>query len=222
MKRYRPPKSKWRRRLIAAAVLLVVVCISVWLHCNLTAVIRSVAETAMRSAAASAVNDAVYATLADRTRYEDLVTVTRDGEGNILSLTANSYEINRIARDTASYAQSRLQARGEEGIEIPLGALTGVEAWAGFGPRFSVKIIPVSTVTCRFLSGFEGAGINQTRHSVYLEVAADVSIVMPGGTDGFTLRSQVLLCESVLVGKIPEVYLESELFGGGYDLVPAA
>ena len=108
----------------------------------------------------------------------------------------------------------------EDGIQVPLGAFTGVEAWAGFGPKITLKIIPISNVECRFVSEFEGAGINQTKHSIYLEIVADISIIMPSGTSNFASLTEVLICESVLVGKVPDTYLQADIFGNGYDLVP--
>ena len=103
---------------------------------------------------------------------------------------------------------------------MPLGALSGVEAWAGFGPKIHLKIIPISNVSCKFVSEFEGAGINQTKHSIYLEIVADISIIMPSGTSNFASLTEVLVCESVLVGKVPETYLQADIFGEGFTLTP--
>ncbi len=174
----------------------------------------------MRSITTVAVNDAVYYTLSDNVRYEDLVEVTRGADGNVQSITSNALQINRIARDAAYLSQENLTKMSESGIDVPLGAFTGVEAWAGFGPKINIKIIPISNVECKFVSGFEEAGINQTKHSIYLEIVADISIIMPSGTSNFASLTQVLICESVLVGKVPDSYLQADIFGHGYDLVP--
>ena len=174
----------------------------------------------MRSITTVAVNDAIYYTLSDRVRYEDLVTVSHDEAGNIASITSNAFQINRIARDTAYMSQENLKKMSEGGIEVPLGALTGIEAWAGFGPRINIKIIPISNVSCRFVSNFADAGINQTKHSIYLEIVADISIVMPSGTSNFASLTEVLICESVLLGKVPDTYLQADIFGKGFTLAP--
>lgn len=174
----------------------------------------------MRSITTVAVNDAVYYTLSDKIRYEDLITVSRDEQGNITGITSNSFEINRIARDTAYMSQQNLTAMSEAGVEVPLGAFFGIEAWAGFGPRIKIKIVPISNVECRFASTFTEAGVNQTKHSIYLEIVADISIIMPSGTRNFASMTEVLICESVLVGKVPDTYLQTDLFGNGYTLAP--
>ena len=220
VKRYRRPKNKWRRRISLALVALFLITIIVLLHVNITRVLISVAEASMRSITTVAVNDAVYYTLSDQLRYEDLVEVSRDSEGNITGITSNSFQINRIARDTAYVSQENLQKMSEDGVEVPLGAFFGIEAWAGFGPRFKMKIIPISNVACSFASTFAEAGVNQTKHSIYLEIVADISIISPSGTRNFASLTEVLICESVLVGKVPDTYLQADIFGNGYTLAP--
>lgn len=174
----------------------------------------------MRSITTVAVNDAVYYTLSDKVRYDDLITVSRDNEGRITGIVSNSFEINRIARDTAYMSQQNLTAMSEAGVRVPLGAFFGIEAWAGFGPSIHMKIIPISNVECKFASKFEQAGVNQTKHSIYLEIVADISIIMPSGTRNFASMTEILICESVLVGKVPDTYLQADLFGDGYSLAP--
>ena len=200
--------------------MLALVLIIVLLHVNITRVLISVAEASMRSITTVAVNDAVYYTLSDKIRYEELITVSTDGEGKITGITSNSFEINRIARDTAYMSQQNLTKMSEAGVNVPLGAFFGIEAWAGFGPSINIKIIPISNVECRFASTFAEAGVNQTKHSIYLDIVADISIIMPSGTRNFASLTEVLICESILVGKVPDTYLQADIFGGGYTLAP--
>ena len=206
--------------MILAGILLFLVALVVIVHVNLTGVLKSIAEASMRSITTVAVNDAIYYTLSDGLRYEDLVNVERGEDGEIRSITSNSFQINRIARDTAYMSQQNLQRMSEGGIDVPLGAFFGIEAWAGFGPKINMQIIPISNVSCEFASEFVSEGINQTKHSIYLEVVADISIVMPSGTSNFASLTEVLICESVLVGRVPDSYFQADLFGKGYSLAP--
>ena len=149
-----------------------------------------------------------------------MVTLYRDNDGKIVSLATNPLKINKIARDTASISQSNLKNLSLNGIPIPLGALTGIEAFAGVGPTVNFRIIPVSSVTCDFSSSFESVGINQTKHSIYLNVIADISIVMPSRTENFAVITEILVGESVIVGQIPDAYLQSDIFGNKANLSP--
>lgn len=220
MKKYCSVKTKKRRRILIWLVVLFFVFLIVFILSNVTKVLKSIAEASMRSITTVAVNDAIYYTLSDRVRYEGLVTVERDENGAILAITSNAFQINRIARDTAYMSQQNLMKMSEGGVSVPLGALTGIEVLAGFGPQLNVSIIPISNVECRFSSQFEEAGINQTKHSIYLEVIADISIIMPSGTSNFASLTEVLICESVLIGTVPDTYLQTDIFGNGYDLTP--
>ena len=211
---------KIKRRVAAAVICLFFIGIVVLLHRNVTNVLKSIAEASMRSITTVAVNDAVYYTLSDKLRYEDLVGIERSDGGEIQAISSNAFQINRIARDTAYMSQEKLNKMSEDGVEVPLGALSGVEAWAGFGPKIHLKIIPISNVSCKFVSKFDAAGINQTKHSIYLEIVADISIIMPSGTSNFASLTEVLVCESVLVGKVPETYLQADIFGEGFTLTP--
>ena len=217
-------RKKRRRRKIAAVVsclLLLCVLLAVYFQHNVTKVLISVSEATMRAHTTVAINDAVYYTLSDGVRYEDLVTVERNDAGEVTALSADSLKINKIARDGASISQSNLKNLSLNGIPVPLGALTGIEALAGFGPRIYLRIIPVSSVTCEFSSQFESVGINQTKHSLYLNVIADISIVMPSRTENFAVTTDILVCECILIGKVPDVYLQGDIFGNKLPLTPS-
>ena len=222
---YTPKRKKHRRRTrrwvcILLALLLLSVLLFIHFQRNVTRVLISISEATMRASTTIAVNDAVYYTLSDEIRYEDLVTVTRDKEGEIVAVAANPLKINKIARDTASISQSNLKNLSLNGIPIPLGALTGIEAFAGLGPSIHFRIIPVSSVSCDYSSTFDSVGINQTKHSIYSNVIADISIVMPSRTENFAVATEILIGESVLVGQVPDAYLQSDVFGNKPTLSP--
>lgn len=217
----RKKKSRKRKLLFALFIFLVIiVLLIVHFQRNVTRVLISISEATMRACTTVAVNDAVYYTLSDEIRYEDLVHITRSETGEILSLSANPLKINKIARDTASISQSNLKNLSLNGIPVPLGALTGIEAFAGLGPDIHFRIIPVSSVTCTFSSAFESVGINQTKHSIYLHVIADISIVMPSRTKNFAVTTEILVGEWILLGSVPDAYLQSDIFNNKSDLSP--
>ena len=75
-------------------------------------------------------------------------------------------------------------------------------------------------MSCDFTSTFESVGINQTKHSIYLNVIADISIVMPSRTENFAVPTEILVGESVIVGQVPDAYLQSDIFGSKLNLSP--
>lgn len=96
-------------------------------------------------------------------------------------MTADAQRINTIARDAAYLAQKNFKALAEAGVKVPLGAFSGIEALSGFGPPVTFKLLPVGAAHCSFRSAFTSAGINQTRHAVYLDIVLDITVVLPCG-----------------------------------------
>lgn len=209
-----------RFKIIFVLICLLTIGTLVYFQRNVTKVLISISEATIRSITTVAVNDAIYYTLNDAMRYDDLISIVRDIDGNVTSITTDSLKINRIARDTAYLSQENLTKMSAEGIMVPIGALTGIEALAGFGQKINIKIIPISNVECRFVSKFRQAGINQTLHSLYLEIVSDISIILPSKSTNLASTIEVLICESVITGKIPDVYLQASMSGENGVLVP--
>ena len=215
--RYRRYRRPARKRKIFAVVfsLAALIAVVIYFQKNVSGILFSLSEASVHALTVQAANEAVSETLAWNTiDYDKLVEVTRDGEGRILSLEANMQALNLFARQTATVAMSKLSVACEGGVRVPLGAFTGIEVLAGFGPKVTFQIIPVGTVLCDFFSDFRTAGLNQTLHSIYLVVTATVSIVMPSETREVSSETQVLVCESVIVGEVPDAYFGNGLFGG--------
>lgn len=209
-----------RFKIIFVLICLLTIGTLVYFQRNVTKVLISISEATIRSITTVAVNDAIYYTLNDAMRYDDLISIVRDSDGNVTSITTDSLKINRIARDTAYLSQENLTKMSAEGIMVPIGALTGIEALAGFGQKINIKIIPISNVECRFVSKFRQAGINHTLHSLYLEIVSDISIILPSKSTNLASTIEVLICESVITGKIPDVYLQASMSGENGVLVP--
>ena len=207
-------------KIIIAVISLLLIGLALFFQRNVTKILISISEATIRSVTTVAVNDAIYYTLNDSVRYDDLIHITYDEAGDVSTITTDSLKINKIARDTAYLSQENLTKMSAEGIQVPIGALTGVEALAGFGKKINIKIIPIANVSCRFVSKFADAGINQTKHSLYLEIVSDISIILPEKTSNLASTIEVLICESVIAGKIPDTYLQASLAGSGGTLVP--
>ena len=214
MKKHR--KRRFRIKIIVFLVLFAVGWGFYSFRSNAQDVVLAVSRSRIRAITMTSVNLAIYETL-NGVSYSDLMTVERNAEGDIILLAANAAKINRVARDTAFYSQKNLEQFGMQGIEIPAGAFTGSQLLAGFGPEVSIKIIPVGSVDCEFFSEYQSVGINQTLHRIYLEAEAVVDIILPGSSVTVNVPTQVFVCESVLVGKVPETFLSANKLGNGYE-----
>ena len=142
--------------------------------------------------------------------YEDLVKIEKDKAQNIKLLKLNTVKINMLASEIAYNVQQELYKTENNQIKIPIGSITGLKYLVGFGPKINISIYPVGSVTTKFNSEFNSAGINQTIHRIYLDVSCKVTIVTPYDKIESEITNQVLMTELVIVGNIPETYYNLE------------
>lgn len=142
--------------------------------------------------------------------YENLVSVDRDADGRVLSITSDIPKMNWLKAGIISDVQKGLDGTGESDVEIPLGTLLGSHLFHGYGPRIPLKITLAGNVKADFKSAFESAGINQTRHRIFLSVGASVYSFLPGVSETTDVSTDVLVAETVIVGEVPEVLVDSK------------
>lgn len=217
MKRFRRKKiiitALTALALFAAAVVLIAAVK------NASSILLKTASATAKSAADSAANDAVFSTIGG-VSYGDFVSIERDDNGKILSITSNAAAVNKTARRIVALTEELFDGIISRGAEIPIGAFTGISFFSGVGAKIKVGVNAVCAVECKFVSSFETAGINQTKHSIYLIVVEDVTVATFNYTDNFAVSSQTLICESVIVGEIPEIYMQSGTLSEKFNLVP--
>lgn len=213
--------KKRGRLLIVSAVLLVVLALCWWyLDGNLTRVILSLADARARSLAVQVLNEAVEETLASGVKYDQLMIVSTGEDGHVRLIQANTAEMNRLASHVTLLAQQHLEELEEQAISVPLGSALGVPILAGAGPKIQVQILPVGAVMPRFDTEFQTAGINQTRHKVLLTLTATVRLVIPTGSSTLQATTQMAVAESIVVGQVPESFVDLNTDSDMLDLIP--
>lgn len=170
--------------------------------------ILSLTEARLRAIGVKALNDAVQETLGGGLIYTDLINIQKDNEGNITLISANAVVMNNLAAKTANCAQDKILNIGEQGINIPIGTIIGGQLLTGRGPAVKVKIEPVGSVTSEFKTEFEDAGINQTRHKIYLVMTATVKIVIGNTSQSVEILSEVLVSDTIIIGDVPQSYFQ--------------
>ena len=167
-----------------------------------------------------AVNLAVSNVINRTLSYDSLIDINYSQTGEIVSFSANQHEINSVAREIVKEAQNQMTYLGEDGLHLNMGTFTGIPFFIGRGPKISLRLVPIGAVTSKFDSKFSSVGINMTKHSLYLFVDVHVSIVLPIRAYDIYSTNQVLLAESIIVGKVPEVYLNGGSVGKSLNLIP--
>lgn len=202
---------------IAGFIAIFVFC-TVYFRANIVPTVMDSSVAQMRAITTNAVNIAATSVLNDGLTYDQLFEIEKDKDGKIAMIKANSPQINKIAREIANLAQANLDSLGTQEIQIAAGTFTGLALLMGFGPDVTIKITPIGTATCDFVSYFQSAGINQTLHKIYIDVYADVSIVTPIDQPTIQVKAEVLVCENMIVGEIPETYLNMKSISDMFSL----
>ena len=198
----------FRRSLRRLAVLALLLLLLGWLlERNLEQVILSMAHARAEAMATAYLNEAVRDIMGDQVSYEDMISVRTDSAGRVTMLQANAVRMNELATLAALEAQSHLESADAQSVSIPLGAALGIPFLSALGPRVQVRIVPVSAVSAAFSTEFESAGINQTRHKIYLSLHATVRLVIPPSARQVDLAGQMLIAESIIVGEVPQSFV---------------
>ena len=178
-------------------------------------VIRELARTQVMNSTSDLTNDAITEQMAQGTiAYDRMVYFEKDLEGRITALKTNMSEVNRLKTDILNIINDKVLALDSEDIGIPLGSLFLPELLSGKGPAIPVRVLSIRNSDAAFHSDFQNAGINQTLHQLIMEVSVDVSVLVLARTEHFTVTSQVVVAETVIVGQVPQTYLHT---GGNYE-----
>lgn len=195
------------KSLLVVLVLLVVLAL---LRSRLYPVIRSLAETQVKNTASDLINDAIAEQIAaGNIQYDRIVYFEKDLNGRITALKTNIGEINRLKTDVLNIINDEILSTDESSLGVAIGSLFLPEFLSGKGPKLPVKILVIRNSEADFYSDFSAAGINQTLHKLNMEVFLDVTVLVLGSTAEFTISSHMVVAETVIVGDVPETYLQT-------------
>ena len=203
------------RRVLAIALFLAVLLIVGFflLRRQYRDVIRELAETQVKNATSDLTNDAIAKQIEDGVvQYDRIVYFEKDLDGRITALKTNIGEVNRLKTDILNIINDEILALDNSDIGIPIGSLFLPELLSGRGPVIPVHILSIRNSDAVFHSNFTQAGINQTLHQVTMQVSIDVAVLVLGETTSFTMVTEVVIAETVIVGDVPNTFLQT----GGY------
>lgn len=177
-------------------------------------IIQELAETQVKNTTSDLTNDAIAKQIAEGViQYDRIVYFEKDLDGRITALKTNMSEINRLKTDILNIINDEILALDTSDIGIPLGSLFLPEFLSGRGPAIPVHILSIRNSDATFASNFSQAGINQTLHQLTMVVSVDVAILVLGQTSNFTVNSEVVVAQTVIVGDVPNMFLNT---GGNY------
>lgn len=204
---------RWRiRRLLRRLLVLFIVFLVLFfmLRSKYRLVIEDLAQTQVKNTTSDLTNDAIAKQIAaGDIQYDRIVFFEKDLDGRITALKTNMSEVNRLKTDILNIINDEILALDHSDIGIPLGSLFFPEFLSGRGPAIPVHILSIRNSDANFVSHFSQAGINQTLHRLNMEVSIDVAVLVLGQTSDFTMSSEVVVAETVIVGDVPQTFLQT-------------
>ena len=172
--------------------------------------IRGLAETQVRNVTSDLINDAIDKQIeSDHIQYDRMVYFEKDLNGRITALKTNMSEVNRLKTDILNIINDEILALDSSDMGIPIGSLVLPEVFAGRGPIIPIKIISIRNSDASFTSDFHEAGINQTLQQLNMHVSVDVAVLVLGKSNYFTVSSQVVVAETIIVGQVPDTFFQT-------------
>lgn len=210
-------KHIWLKIFVAITIVVCAICAYFHLYVNPQIVSTNIAH--IKANTTNIVDGAILKTLGGNT-YEDLISISKDSQGKITLISVNSKNVNALNNEIISFVQTALSVSNKLFFEVPLGCFTGIAALNSLGPNVKIQMTPIGSVSTKFVSKFSQAGINQTSHKIFLQITTEVCAIMPLYTQNVVVTSQVLVTESIIIGEVPDVYLNSNAINNALNLVP--
>ena len=176
--------------------------------------IHHLSETQITNATSDLINDAIDRQIEiGNIQYDRIVYFEKDLNGRITALKTNMSEVNRLKTDILNLINDEILALDSSQIGVPIGSLILPEFFSGKGPVIPVQIMAIRNSDAAFYSSFSEAGINQTLQRITMTVSVDVTVLVLGETNSFTVTSQVVVAETIIVGQVPDTFFQT---GGNY------
>lgn len=197
-------RKKKRRAMI---FLFFIIFLIVFFNFKIRPVIKSSASNKSRVIVSQTINESILKDMYEnRENYSEIMAMNKNDTGEVVSFTSNIEKINSLKSHVALTVGKALCNLKEKDTLIPLGTLSGIEFLNCKGPPIPLKISTSGNVYTDLKSDFWASGINQTLHRINLIIHTKVSVIMPGCSCSFETDNKVLIAETVILGRVPNLY----------------
>lgn len=200
-----------RFRTVFAIALIIVVAIAMAIRIS----VAPMAEQLIRTQVGNQASDAINAAIADCISngdfdYSKMVTVEKNAAGTVSAIQTNIAELNRLKTGVLEQIDKHLESLSLEQLGIPIGSIVLPELFSGRGPEIPVRVLAARSSDASFHNTFSDAGINQTLHSICIDVSVTVTVMTWTGTYDICVDSSVVAAQTVIVGTVPTTYFGME------------
>lgn len=209
IRKARRARRATRRFQIVAFVLTLVLALFAF-DARVGAAAQDAAEYYCQSLCTEAINSAVMQVLEENsglTKELDEVHYAENGSVQQIEVRADAVNLLRLRLTDA--ALESLTALENRSVSLRLGSLSGWSLLFGRGPSIPMRVIPLTAVTSEFHESFEGAGVNQTVHTLSVVLSVDMRVLYGVRCGDVHVESEVILSQSLIAGEVPGWYLRN-------------
>lgn len=209
MKYYRKKKLPSKLFILIIVTILIIFNLGIYFFNKIVfPSVLKISETMIKSKTIEKISETSIELFNDEFNYDEMIIINRDNEGNINLIQANTVKLNYLASKLSVECNKTLQSMGEVEMKVPLGWISKNSAFYRLGPKINVKIEPIGNMNVTYESKFESAGINQTRHTIYLKVESKIRIAVPFQNKEIDVLCEIPVSETIIVGKIPSTAID--------------
>lgn len=205
-----------KQKITIVVVLILLIASMIYIDFRVKASLLELARTQAEKRTMEIVTQAVLDNVVKGTEYKDVIYVHKDDQGRIVMLQANTVILNQMMAKTTKAVLQEFKSADNGQISIPMGQITSISLLAGSGPRFKVKVIPANQIFVAVDDKFEQAGINQTRHRIYMKVETRIVMAVPFMKEELKVVTTIPMAETIIVGEVPQTYVN---FNGSSNML---
>lgn len=210
--KYYTKKEKNKKKPLAFFSLIIILLIMIFfIHFFDKRVFPSVlviAQTKIKAEATEIINEVSLELIQEEFNYDEMIIIDKDSDNNINLIRANTNKLNYLSSELSIKCNKKLKEMEAVGVDVPLGWLSGNSTFYQLGPNINVDVEPVGNMEVAYESVFESAGINQTRHKIYLNVTAKIKVKVPMHSEEVKVKCEIPVAETIIVGKIPSTAID--------------
>ena len=171
--------------------------------------VLNIGEMKIKSEAMKIMNEESLKVYSENFKYDDIINIEKDDEGNITMIRTDTVKQNYLVSQVVLQCNEKLSELEDLGVKVPVGYLTNNIMFYNMGPKITVKMQQVGNIVTSYESIFESAGINQTRHKIYLNLNLTMRIVVPFNSKDVEVSCQIPVSDTIIVGKIPDTAINT-------------
>jgi sporulation protein YunB len=230
------PKFRQRRRrkgplpfryvfLLTCVIFIFLTACSFWIiNKQVEPALMEIAEIEATKIATTIIQEAVKNEIVDSDKAKDLVTTTKDKEGNITMITFDSQTVRGALNKVTENIHTKLSSIEEDNFkganvdkdnneqkngityEIPLGQITGNAILSSLGPDIPVRFYLIGDIHTDIKREIIEHGINNATHEVLIYTEVTVQMIIPFATESKKITNLIPVIDITVPGDVPQYY----------------